>query len=274
MTQRKPLTKKTRFEVFKRDSFTCQYCGKAAPDVVLHVDHIKPVVEGGNNGVINLITSCRDCNLGKGPRELSDDTVISKQKAQLDDLNERRQQIEMMFEWHEGLSNIQDEVIQRVAILFCEGTGHELNNTGCDKIKKWIKKYRLPIVLESLSIAIEQYFTRVMRTSDHHTTSECAENALNGIGAIAYCRDQVEKNPIMADYYDIRGILYKRRFYVNSRLAIELIRAAHNNGYSIEWIKKWSNHALNWSTWKDGMENMGDKSARQLHKENQEAMEL
>jgi len=34
------ISKRDRFEVFKRDKFTCQYCGKAAPDVVLHIDHI------------------------------------------------------------------------------------------------------------------------------------------------------------------------------------------------------------------------------------------
>lgn len=62
---RKGLSKKIRFEVFKRDQFTCQYCGKKAPDVILHVDHIQPVSKGGTNDLLNLITSCQDCNLGK-----------------------------------------------------------------------------------------------------------------------------------------------------------------------------------------------------------------
>ena len=30
--EREPISKKLRFEVFKRDSFTCQYCGSKAPD--------------------------------------------------------------------------------------------------------------------------------------------------------------------------------------------------------------------------------------------------
>lgn len=58
---RTPIPKKLRFEVFKRDSFKCQYCGKSAPEVVLHVDHIKPVAEGGTNEITNLITACADC---------------------------------------------------------------------------------------------------------------------------------------------------------------------------------------------------------------------
>lgn len=35
------ISKRVRFDVFKRDSFKCQYCGKSAPDVILEVDHIK-----------------------------------------------------------------------------------------------------------------------------------------------------------------------------------------------------------------------------------------
>lgn len=69
-TRRKPITKKLRFEVFKRDAFTCQYCGRMAPDVILDVDHINPVSNGGDNDIVNLITSCKDCNRGKGKRKL------------------------------------------------------------------------------------------------------------------------------------------------------------------------------------------------------------
>jgi len=54
-----------RFNVLKRDNFTCQYCGQHAPDVKLEVDHIVPIVEGGTNEESNLITSCYACNRGK-----------------------------------------------------------------------------------------------------------------------------------------------------------------------------------------------------------------
>ncbi len=55
MAKRKAISKKVRFEVFKRDSFTCQYCGAKAPDVVLNCDHIEPVSKGGTNKLLNLI---------------------------------------------------------------------------------------------------------------------------------------------------------------------------------------------------------------------------
>ncbi len=55
-----------RFAVFRRDSFTCQYCGRAAPHVALHIDHVAPWADGGRTELANLRTACDVCNLGKG----------------------------------------------------------------------------------------------------------------------------------------------------------------------------------------------------------------
>jgi len=71
MVERKAVSKRVRFEVFKRDSFTCQYCGGTPPKVLLHLDHIVAVANGGTNEESNLITSCADCNLGKSSVPLS-----------------------------------------------------------------------------------------------------------------------------------------------------------------------------------------------------------
>lgn len=63
---RKALSKRTRFEVFKRDLFACVYCGRTPTDgVVLHVDHVQPVSGGGSDELSNLVTACDSCNLGK-----------------------------------------------------------------------------------------------------------------------------------------------------------------------------------------------------------------
>jgi len=68
--QRKPISNKLRFEILKRDSFKCQYCGRSAPSVVLEVDHIHPVSLGGNNSPGNLVTACLPCNQAKRARTL------------------------------------------------------------------------------------------------------------------------------------------------------------------------------------------------------------
>jgi len=62
---------KLRFETFKRDNFTCQYCGRHAPQVKIVADHIIPVSKGGETSMNNLITACEECNLGKSNNILS-----------------------------------------------------------------------------------------------------------------------------------------------------------------------------------------------------------
>lgn len=65
-TPRRPI--RARFDVLVRDNYTCRYCGRQAPNVVLHVDHVIPVAKGGTDDPDNLVTACYDCNEGKGTR--------------------------------------------------------------------------------------------------------------------------------------------------------------------------------------------------------------
>lgn len=64
------LSKSSRFEVFARDGFACQYCGRRPPEVVLEVDHVHPRSCGGTDEILNLVTSCFDCNRGKRAKVL------------------------------------------------------------------------------------------------------------------------------------------------------------------------------------------------------------
>jgi hypothetical protein len=59
------VTKRVRFEILRRDGFTCRYCGSSAPDVKLAVDHVTPTALGGTDDPSNLVTACVDCNAGK-----------------------------------------------------------------------------------------------------------------------------------------------------------------------------------------------------------------
>lgn len=59
------VSKRLRFEVFRRDNNTCRYCGRAAPDVSITIDHVIPEALGGTDEPSNLVTACKDCNSGK-----------------------------------------------------------------------------------------------------------------------------------------------------------------------------------------------------------------
>lgn len=57
-----------RYNVFKRDQYICQYCGKLAGATKLSVDHIIPKDRGGENSWKNCVTACFNCNNRKGNR--------------------------------------------------------------------------------------------------------------------------------------------------------------------------------------------------------------
>ena len=66
----RPRVKLTRREVFRRDNYTCQYCGRR--DSQLTVDHILPKHLGGKHIWTNVVAACPGCNHRKGGRRLEE----------------------------------------------------------------------------------------------------------------------------------------------------------------------------------------------------------
>lgn len=97
MAKRTAIGPKKRFEIFKRDLFTCQYCGRTPPQVVLEVDHVIPVVDGGTNAEVNLITSCWECNSGKGGNSL--EQVTQPIEKRLEIAKEKKKQVKAFEAW-------------------------------------------------------------------------------------------------------------------------------------------------------------------------------
>ena len=89
---------RNRFEVFKRDGFQCQYCGRRVPEVTLEADHILPKAEGGKDSFANLITACTECNRGKGPVRLSEGAPAMNYRKLAADARERRRQVKAYYE--------------------------------------------------------------------------------------------------------------------------------------------------------------------------------
>ena len=66
----------TRFNVFLRDKFMCQYCGSNSE---LTFDHLLPRSKGGKTDWDNVVTACSSCNVQKGGR-LYDNFEMSLQQ--------------------------------------------------------------------------------------------------------------------------------------------------------------------------------------------------
>lgn len=125
LMNREIIGKRLRFSIFHRDGFTCQYCGRTPEqdDVILHVDHVISVKDGGTNEKENLATSCRDCNLGKSAKSVLKKNKnikdiqeeLEQTKERLDQLKELTKSRKKIHEIKKEISNIECEEILNVS---------------------------------------------------------------------------------------------------------------------------------------------------------------
>ncbi len=153
--KRKSISKRLRFEVFKRDRFTCQYCSAKPPKVPLEIDHIVPVSKNGKNTIDNLITACFDCNRGKSDVELTDVPPT------LSDTIERKKIAQEQYAQYKRILNKEKRVINN------EITEVEDVYSDCfpdyvftDKFKITVKKFIKALGVEVVSEAMENACTR------------------------------------------------------------------------------------------------------------------
>lgn len=158
MSERIQLSKRIRFEVFKRDGFACQYCGRHPPEVMLEIDHIIAVSEGGDATESNLVTACFDCNRGKSSIPLS---AVPK------GLQERGAEIAEREEQLRGYREIVQAHMQReeadawevVHTLFPETQKTEsVRRDWFFQIKQFNKRLQVHEVIEAAEIASSRGF--------------------------------------------------------------------------------------------------------------------
>jgi len=243
--ERKAIPKGVRFEVFKRDSFKCQYCGASAPEMVLHVDHIKPVSGGGTNDITNLITACVSCNAGKSDKRLDDNSAIQKRKTQLDELQERREQLEMMMQWMEALQDLKAQAVERIADYWVQiAPGFRLNDRGMQSVRRWLTKYPMEEIMKALDIAAAQY----LQYLDDGTVTQVSWNhAFNKVLPILNVERDSKDDPDLKDLLYIRGIIRNKceRYFKNSE-AMEWLRAARSWGIPMSELKQIAYGVRHW----------------------------
>ena len=263
MNKRKSMSKTLRFEVFKRDSFSCQYCG-ATPSkkTMLEVDHIKPVAKGGDNDILNLITSCFDCNRGKSARELSDDSVVVKQKKQLDNLQEKREQFKMMYEWRKGLDGLTSEAAHMITeYIESKVEPFVLSKSAKKNLEKTINKYDFDDILNAINISestylryevddtlepdsVKNFFSKItgILVNSSRSPLELKISRIKGIGRKQFDNWEPQKGAIV-----LSKMLKKMRSYPGS--SDESILAVLENT-----IEPMTQDAKSWRQWKWMME--------------------
>lgn len=150
--KRTPISKKVRFNIFKRDGFVCQYCGAHPPSVVLEVDHIIPVADGGGNEIDNLVTSCFNCNRGKGAASLS---VVPKSLAdKAAEVREREEQLAGYAAVLDARRERIEEDAWRVAVVLQPDAEAGYSTAKLNSVKKFVEALGVHDVLDAADMAV------------------------------------------------------------------------------------------------------------------------
>ena len=145
---------KTRFEVFKRDGFTCAYCGKKPPEAILEVDHIIAKVNGGQDNTDNYITSCFECNRGKGKTPLT--SLPSSVAERIESINERKKQLNSYLELLEEERRKSDEDIRALVLYFrqvCDMEQYQLDIAEVSGLRYFLKVFTKYKIMEAMEMA-------------------------------------------------------------------------------------------------------------------------
>lgn len=175
---RKSITLKKRFEIFKRDCFTCCYCGNKPPKIVLEVDHIIPVSKNGTDSIDNLITSCFDCNRGKSNKELTSvpKTLEEKHKILIEKELQYKEYQKFSSKVNKRINKEIDEIDELYSSVY---TDYCLSDSFKQSVRKFIDKLGFEDVKEAMTKAI--YHTKLNdKTSIKYFCGICW-NKINGI---------------------------------------------------------------------------------------------
>lgn len=171
MAKRKGLSKRARFEVFKRDGFICQYCGRTPPAVILHADHIVAIANGGDDSISNMVTSCADCNLGKSDRPLT--AVVPSRQETIEREKELAEQTQAYNDFLLTRRQADDDAIKRLGLHWYNQIGNERDAYvfGPDRIRS-VRRFLRDLTEAEVLDAIDEAHRRLPApsvTSDDRT---------------------------------------------------------------------------------------------------------
>lgn len=150
-----------RFEVFKRDGFTCQYCGRKTPDVVLEADHVIPVAQGGGDEIENLVTACWDCNRGKGAESLDARAPVRDIVETTDAIREREAQLRAFHEAGESLREYEEARLNQARNHWFTAFGEtELRKSEVPRhgdFKRWVSVLGVPETMDAIEITSDKF---------------------------------------------------------------------------------------------------------------------
>ena len=203
---------------------------------------------------MNLITSCFGCNNGKRAILLDDNHVVTKQKQSLNELQERKNQIEMIAEWRKDLLNVNDLKTNKLCDYILSGWNYEIDISQKRKLRIIANKFDLNLVYDAIERAFDHYSDR-----NYYDGNEVAFSKIGGI-----CYNI--KNDVRNEFnllYDKANILFEH-FEKNDNpvykwqkaVTMSLLRKI-NKIYPIDdmkWVCQGWSSDFDWEKWREHFE--------------------
>jgi hypothetical protein len=171
----------------------------------------------------------------------------------LDDLQERREQIDMLVDWQKGLTNVDDHATERLSDFWSDlAPGWALNEKGRKELRSTIRKFGIDATMTAMRISSDQYV--VLEGDPPKATQSSFEKAWNYVARIASVREREKTKPYLSKLLWIRGIARSNcPYYFPDRDGLKMIEDAYLSGISLDDLERCAKACRNWTTWESAM---------------------
>jgi hypothetical protein len=170
----------------------------------------------------------------------------------MEELQERRDQLEMMMMWRKGLRALNDETVARLCAYWDDLTpGWRVTDNAKLTMKKWLRSFSIEELTQSMDISAIQY---LQRNKTGKCTKESVELAFNKIPGICRIEQISKEQPEIKELYYIRGIVRKRMpWYYDDTKALQLLREGAAAGVPLSVLRQIALTASHWTEFREGL---------------------
>ena len=113
---------------------------------------------------------------GKGDKKLSDLSEVEKSRRQLEELQEKKNMVDMVIQWKNGLNDTLSYQVNQIEQVFCSECGVD-NEHFSESFKKLlrrsIRKYGFDLIIDAIYIAVDYYPTNNKQARENALSKNC-----------------------------------------------------------------------------------------------------